>query len=150
MVEAGWDQDKILSTPLTLYMEYLNLRHQSFIKERMKDLDISPGGFTYLVNIYYHENISQRELAEVLFVSEANVAKIVKKLEKNGYIERLPDEDNKSRNILKLTEKGRSTTCTLIRMTHVWEEKVTNYLSDGQIDKLKEMLYDLTLESADK
>lgn len=150
MVEAGWDQDKILSTPLTLYMEYLNLRHQSFIKERMNDLDISPGGFTYLVNIYYHENISQRELADVLFVSEANVAKIVKKLEKNGYIERLPDEDNKSRNILKLTEKGRSTTCTLIRMTHVWEEKVTNYLSDGQIDKLKEMLYDLTLESADK
>lgn len=150
MVEAGWDQDKILSTPLMLYMEYLNLRHQSFIKERMKDLDISPGGFTYLVNIHYHENISQRELAEVLFVSEANVAKIVKKLEKNGYIERLPDEDNKSRKILKLTEKGQSTTCTLIRMTHVWEEKVTNYLSDGQIDKLKEMLYDLTLESADK
>lgn len=131
-------------------MEYLNLRHQSFIKERMKDLDISPGGFTYLVNIHYHENISQRELADVLFVSEANVAKIVKKLEKNGYIERLPDEDNKSRKILKLTEKGQSTTCTLIRMTHVWEEKVTNYLSDGQIDKLKEMLYDLTLESADK
>ena len=150
MVEAGWDQDKILSTPLTLYMEYLNLRHQSFIKERMNDLDISPGGFIYLVNIHYHENISQRELADVLFVSEANVAKIVKKLEKNGYIERLPDEDNKSRKILKLTEKGQSTTCTLIRMTHVWEEKVTNYLSDGQIDKLKEMLYDLTLESADK
>ena len=149
MIEAGWDEERIQHTPLTLYMEYINLKHQNFIKERIKDLDITPGGFTYLINIYYHENLSQRQLADILYVSEANVAKIVKKLEKNGYIERIPDEVNKSRKILKLTDKGLETTCSLVKMTWEWEVKITKYFSEVQVNKLKEVLYDLIQESAE-
>lgn len=44
--------------------------------------NITPRDFTYLVNIFYNPNISQRELADLLIVSEANVGQIVKRLEK--------------------------------------------------------------------
>lgn len=149
MVDAGWDNERILLTPLTLYMEYINLKYDSFIKDKLKELDITPGDLTYLINIFYHEKLSQRQLADILYVSEANVAKILKRLERSGYIERIKDENNKSRKLINLTEKGKLTTYSLIKITYEWENKITGTFSDKQVSDLKEILYELTQNSAE-
>lgn len=149
MVDAGWDKERILITPLTLYMEYINLKYDAFLKEKLKDLDITTGDLTYLINIFYHEKLSQRQLADILYVSEANVAKILKRLEKKGYIERVKDENNKSRKLINLTEKGNLTTYSLIKITYEWENKITDNFTDKEVSNLKEVLYELTQNSAD-
>ena len=149
MVDAGWDNERILLTPLTLYMEYINLKYDSFIKDKLKELDITPGDLTYLINIFYHEKLSQRQLADILYVSEANVAKILKRLERSGYIERIKDENNKSRKLINLTEKGKLTTYSLIKITYEWENKITGTFTDKQVSDLKEILYELTQNSAE-
>ncbi len=149
MVDSGWDNERILLTPLTLYMEYINLKYDSFIKDKLKELDITPGDLTYLINIFYHEKLSQRQLADILYVSEANVAKILKRLERSGYIERIKDENNKSRKLINLTEKGKLTTYSLIKITYEWENKITGTFTDKQVSDLKEILYELTQNSAE-
>lgn len=149
MVDAGWDEERVLFTPLTLYMEYINLKYDAFLKEKLRDHDLTTGDLTYLINIFYHEKLSQRQLADILYVSEANVAKIVKRLEKKGYIERVPDESNKSRKILNLTQKGKLTTYSLIKITYEWENNITNSFSEEQVSNLKKILYELTQNSAD-
>ena len=149
MVDAGWDEERVLFTPLTLYMEYINLKYDAFLKEKLKDHDLTTGDLTYLINIFYHEKLSQRQLADILYVSEANVAKIVKRLEKKGYIERVPDESNKSRKILNLTQKGKLTTYSLINITYEWENNITNSFSEEQVSNLKKILYELNQNSAD-
>lgn len=149
MVNPGWDKKRILSTPLTLYMEYINLKRDLYLKEKTKDLNLTHGDITYIVNIFYHENVSQRELAEILYVSEANVAKIVKRLDKNGYIERISDESNKSRKLITLTEEGKSTALFLIKSIYEWESNISEEFQQEDIDDLRNKLYQLTIKSAD-
>lgn len=110
-----------LFIPIILYMDYINAEYHKFLKNNFKD--ITPRDFTYLVNIFYHPNLSQRELADLLIVSEANVGQIIKRLEKNDLIYRDFDEKNKSRRIINLTDNGKSAVFTLLGIAYKWEAK---------------------------
>lgn len=115
--------------PIVLYMDYINAEYNKFLKNYFKD--ITPRDFTYLVNIFYHPNISQRELADILVVSEANVGQIIKRLEKNNLIIRDFDEENKSRRIINLTDEGKSAVFSLLGIAYKWEAKFfENYDED--------------------
>lgn len=107
--------------PIVLYMDYINAEYNKFLKNYFKN--ITPRDFSYLVNIFYHPNISQRELADLLVVSEANVGQILKRLEKNNLICRNFDEKNKSRRIINLTDEGKSAVFTLLGIAYKWEAK---------------------------
>ncbi len=76
-----------------MFIDYINLQFNNYLNKNYDN--VSPRDFTYLVNIFYHQNISQRELSELLYVSESNVTQIIKRLEKNELITRIPDENNK-------------------------------------------------------
>ena len=104
---------------------------------------------TYIYNIKFYPGISQRELAETLFVSEANIAKMVKKLVNKGLVEKRKDENNKSRNILFLTDKGEEVFIKINVLTCGWERKITKKLSNDKYFEFKEILYELSKESAD-
>ena len=106
MVDVNWENDRIVLTPTNLYMEYILLSYNNYLKEKLDDIEITYGELTYIYNIKYFPSISQRQLSETLYVSEANVAKMVKKLVNKGLVEKKKDENNKSRNILNLTRKG--------------------------------------------
>ena len=94
------------------------------------------------MNIFYHENISQRELADLLFVSESNVAQIIKRLEKKGFIYRELDSNNKSKKVLKLTKKGKFTVFSLLKVIYEGETKLLDKYGEEDIKKFKQMLYD--------
>ena len=96
MVEKNWKDDRIVLTPINLYMEYILLSYNNFLKEKLDDVSITYGELTYIYNIKYYPSISQRELAETLFVSEANVAKMIKKLVDKGLVKKQKDENNNS------------------------------------------------------
>ncbi len=113
-------------------MDYINAEYNKFLKNYFKD--ITPRDFTYLVNIFYHPNISQRELADILVVSEANVGQIIKRLEKNKLIYRDFDEENKSRRIINLTDEGKSAVFSLLGIAYKWEAK---FFENYDIDEKK-------------
>lgn len=149
MVKIDWKSDRIVFTPTNLYMEYILLSYNSFLKENLDEVQITYGELTYIYNIKYYPGISQRDLAETLFVSEANVAKMVKKLVGKGLVEKRKDENNKSRNILFLTEQGEETFVKINVLTCAWERKITQKLSNEKLFEFKEILYELSKESAD-
>lgn len=149
MVNINWENDRIVFTPTNLYMEYILLSYNNFLKENLDDVQITYGELTYIYNIKFYPGISQRELAETLFVSEANIAKMVKKLVNKGLVEKRKDENNKSRNILFLTDKGEEVFIKINVLTCGWERKITKKLSNEKYFEFKEILYELTKESAD-
>lgn len=149
MAEVNWKNDRIMITPINLYMEYILLSYNNHLEEKMNDVPITHGELTYIYNIKYYPSISQRELAEALFVSEANVAKMVRKLTDKGLVQKKKDANNKSRNILSLTEKGEEIFDKINMITCGWERKMTQRLSNEEYFKFKEMLYELSKESAD-
>lgn len=144
-----WENDRILLTPTNLYMEYILLSYNNFLRKKLDDVKITYGELTYIYNIKFFPSISQRKLAETLFVSEANVAKMVKKLVEKGLVEKQKDKTNKSRNILKLTEKGEDVFVKINVITCGWERNVTKNMSNEEYFKFKQTLYEITKESTD-
>ncbi len=140
MNDLNFEEERIDFTPIILYMEYINLQYNYFLKQNFKE--ITYGDSTYLMNIFYHENISQRELAELLFVSESNVAQIIKRLEKKDFIYRELDSNNKSRKVLKLTKKGKFTVFSLLKAIYEGETKFLDKYGEEDIKQFKQMLYD--------
>ena len=149
MVNAEWQKDRIVFTPTNLYMEYILLSYNNYLKNKLEDIEITYGELTYIYNIKFFPSISQRELAEILFVSEANVAKMVKKLVKKGIVEKRKDESNKSRNVLRLTDKGEELFVKINVITCGWEREITKNLSNDEFFNFKEQLYNMIKESTE-
>ena len=149
MVNAEWQKDRIVFTPTNLYMEYILLSYNNYLKDKLEDIEISYGELTYIYNIKFFPSISQRELAEILYVSEANVAKMVKKLVKKGIVEKRKDDNNKSRNVLRLTDKGEELFVKINVITCGWEREITKNLSNDEFFNFKEQLYDMIKESTE-
>ena len=126
--------------PIILYIDYINIEYQKFLNEKFDD--ITPRDFTYLINIYYNPNLSQRELSNMLIVSEANAGQIIRRLEKNNLVKRGYDEKNKSRRIINLTDKGQSFVLSLLEASRKWESKFfENYSREDEI-KFRYMISD--------
>jgi DNA-binding MarR family transcriptional regulator len=139
MADLNFNHERIMFTPALLYIDYISLHFNKYLKKNYEDL--TPRDFTYLANISYNPNCSQKDLAQLLFVSESNVAQIVKRLEKNGLVTREFDEKNKSRRILNLTDKGKELLFTLLKETYEGESKFFENYPPEDVEKFKKMLY---------
>lgn len=140
MNNLNFEKERIEFTPVIYFINYINLIHDNHLKEKFKN--ITPRDFTYLSNIFYHRNISQKELAEMLFVSESNVTQIINRLEKNGYVIRENDYKNKSRKILNLTNEGRLVLFSLLKIIFEFEGKFFENYTEEDRRKFKEIIYD--------
>lgn len=145
MSNLNFEEEKIYFTPIVLYTDYINLQFNKYLKENFKN--ITPRDFTYLSNIFYHQNVSQRQLAELLYVSESNVAQIVKRLENNGLIFRTCDANNKSKKVLNLTEKGKLIVFSVLKDIYEWEASFFDKYDDVDIEKFKRIMYEYSQKS---
>ena len=145
MSNLNFEEERIYFTPIILYTDYINLQFNKYLKENFKN--ITPRDFTYLSNIFYHQNVSQRQLAELLYVSESNVAQIVKRLENNGLIFWTCDASNKSKKILNLTEKGKLIVFSVLKDIYEWESSFFDKYDDVDIKKFKRIMYDYSQKS---
>lgn len=145
MPELNFEDERISFTPIVLYTEFIHLQFYNYLKKNFNN--ITPVDFTYLINILYNQNVSQRQLSEILHVSESSVAQIIKKLEKKELVSRIPDENNKSRKIIQLTEKSKIIIFSVIRDIYEGEAKILEGYSKDEIDNLKKMLYEYSEKS---
>ena len=74
---------------------------EDFFKRNGADLNINPAEAMFLSKIYYKDGISQREIANSLKVSEANITKTFKKLERKELVYKTIDEENNARRNLQ-------------------------------------------------
>lgn len=75
----------------------------------LSDFELKPGEFSVLTLILRNPGIRQGALAQRLMIKRAHMTKLVRSLEKSGYVERtIPDEDRRSVT-LRLTAEGRRT-----------------------------------------
>ena len=139
MASLNFEEERIEVTPIFYFINYINLIHDNFLKKNFTD--ITPRDFTYLSNIFFHQNISQKELADLLYVSESNVTQIVKRLEKNGYIQRENISDNKSKKILNLTSEGKVVIFSILKQVYAWESKFLEQFSAEEQEIFKKIIY---------
>ena len=117
-------KDSVYNRAESFFNSWYNLRKgfELFYNAHIGDLNIRPAEGTFLSKIYYQPGISQREIAHALGVSEANVAKTFKKLERKELVYKTIDTENNARRNLFLTEKGEESIEKFMAMLDEFDE----------------------------
>ncbi len=108
-----------------------------------KDHNLNPAKFNLLMVIKHvgkNKGLSQRELGSNLYVTAANVTKLIDALEKEGLVLRMASPEDRRVNIVKITDKG-STILDEIWPKHVSAiNKILDNFSAADKDKLNQLL----------
>lgn len=118
-------------------MKYLKLKYNEF----NLDHDV-----VYVMIIYDNPNISQDQLVDQTGQSKGNMAKILKKLEDEGFIKREINPENRRKYMLKTTSKGDKLVPQIRQISLDWEKEVG--ITDEDY-KLKERLRQIALKSSE-
>ncbi len=120
---------------------FLHHAHHQRVNEEWNARGIGDvGAPMLLLGLYNSEKenrvLSQRELAKVMQRSPATVAVSLRNLEEKGYVTRSADEGDQRRNLVRLTDKGRSA----VEMGTQAFEAVEEQLLAGFSEEEKEQL----------
>ncbi|MBQ7928343.1 MAG: MarR family transcriptional regulator [Methanobrevibacter sp.] len=137
------DKD-LLETPFEFLIMKLNDICIVSLNRKLKELDLTINQANFLVVINTEESLPQSYISQLLNIRGGSVTKALKRLEEKGFVEINPNPENKSKNIVKITPKGRNATEEFSRaITEIENEIFKDYTSDEQ-EKLKIMLRDIS------
>ena len=123
--------------PTSPLISILYREHAKYLNEKVKNEDLSFGLQPILITIYENEGIIQEQLAEKFHLNESTITRNLKKLEKKGFIERIPDKRKK---IIKITKKGAKTAQKVMDYDDKWDEKIKSNLNDEEYTIFKKTL----------
>lgn len=93
---------------ITFKMIRTNIIHRRIMESSLEKVGVFQGQHRILMELSENEYHSQKEIAAAMKVSTATIAIALKKLEKNGYINKITDEEDNRLNIIVITDKGRN------------------------------------------
>ena len=121
------------------------------LRREAHPLGVTGGQVSLLVQIYRNYLIGVRELAAVEGVSPAAISGHVRRLEKAGLVERIPDPDDRRRQALVVSPTGVDLLRTVKRRRTAWLAKRLKTLSPEEleaVDSAVEVLAQLLEEEA--
>lgn len=116
-------------------LKYLNLK--------LADLELDHE-IRHVIYVYDNPNISQDDLVGFSGQSKGNIAKVVKKLEDKGYIEREINPNNRRKYMLKTTSKADELVPKIRQISKEWEREVG--LTDND-DEIKKRIREISINS---
>ena len=123
--------------PTSPLVSLLYRKQNTYINDKLKDVNLSSGLYPLLINVYKHQNISQEELASLLHVNESTVTRNLDKLEKKGLITKTPEKRKK---IVNVTSKGGEIAQKVLNYDRKWDEKIKKNLTDGEFNDFQKLL----------
>ena len=124
------DMDKFDSMPFIALIHHISKNKLKYSQKNPNHVDMVHEGH-YLMEIHKRKNLSQDDLANIFGQSKGTIAKALRKLEDKKYVERIIDENNRRKYILKTTKEGEELAILLKKDFEEWENAVG-------IDKLEE------------
>jgi DNA-binding MarR family transcriptional regulator len=89
------------------YIALLNRQMMKLLEQELAPLDLGPGRYLYLFGLYVRDGRRQQELADTIGVDKAAATRSLLRLEKNGYVIRRGDDNDRRSMRVYLTPRGR-------------------------------------------
>ena len=132
---------------LSFLIEVLNRDRTISLAMILRELGISYHEHQFLFYLYHEENTIQEEFARLFRKNESTITRALKKLEEKNLIKREPDENNRRKNIVSLTEKGIQYVEQVQKADQDWEEETLSIFSSKGKRKLKKTLKKIAVNS---
>ena len=138
-MKGEYTQGIIDNSPFIAWVHNLSKNQMKYLKSKIAEYDLDHE-VRYIMMIYENPNISQDDLVIMSGQSKGNIAKALKKLEDEGYIEREINPDNRRKYMLKTTSKGDELVPKVRQISKDWEKEVGITEEDNELKKrLKEI-----------
>ena len=129
------------------FVEELVGSFKDYIEKDFLDEDITLVELPFLLRIRFSTEGTQKELVNLFKVSDGYTAKLLRRFELAGLVERIEDPSNRRRKLVKLTEKGIKRTDKILKYIDFWEETVMDGLDGDEKKVLKNFLLKLVLNT---
>ena len=110
-------------SPFIAWIHNISLNQQKYMKMKCNDLDLGHD-VRYIMFIYDNPGCSQEDLVSMFGQSKGNIAKILKKFEDDGFIEREINPENRRKYMLNTTDKGNELVPKFRQISLDWEKEV--------------------------
>lgn len=137
------DKD-LKETPFEFLIMKLNDICLVSLNRKLKELDLTINQANFLVVINTEESLPQSYISQLLNIRGGSVTKALKRLEEKGFVEINQNPENKSKNIVKITDKGRSVTQKFVKTINEIEAEIFKDYTSEEKEKLKIMLRDIS------
>lgn len=127
---------KYYGESLGRYIGHFYRQGQSFLIKEYKDLGFGAGQYQFLIMLYLKDGLSHDELTEKMSVDKATTARAIIKLEEEGYVKRVLNEEDKRKYHIYLTEKAISKKEEVFRISDLWEQRLVGELTEEEKDAL--------------
>jgi len=147
--ENGFMDEFLISDLIKIiYKSYKN-----YLIHQLAYLDVTPGQIPFILELM-HNSLYQSDLTSKLLLSRAVTTKTLKKLDEKDIIERRVAEDNKRKNEVFLTNKGRKIASKIEEIEENWDTIILENLNEEfpdinqkELRKILESLAKISLNS---
>ena len=127
------------------FVEELVGSFKNFIENNFEDDDITLVELPFLLRVRFSNEGTQKDLVNLFKVSDGYTAKLLRRFELVGLIERIEDPSNRRRKLVKLTDKGIKRTDKILKYIDYWEDTALKGLDEEEIKVLKKALFKTVL-----
>ena len=124
--------ENIKCETLGSYISQIHRKSNSFITKKLSKYGIGSGQYMFLIKLYKQDGINQESLSESLFIDKGTTARAIKKLEEEGLIYRVKDENDKRAYEVYLTDKAKDIKEEVFRILAEVENMITFNLTTEQ------------------
>ena len=111
------------NSPFIAWIHNISLNQQKYMKMKIKEMNLGHD-VRYIIFIYDNPDCSQEDLVNMFGQSKGNIAKVLKKLEDDGFIKRETHPENRRKYMLNTTEKGSEIVPKIRQISLDWEKEV--------------------------
>ena len=123
------------------YISQLYRKGSVFINKEVSEYGIGSGQFMFLLELYINDGKNQEEIAETLKIDKGTTARALKKLEEQGFVTRIKDENDKRSNKIYLNDKAKDVReGVLDALSNDWNKEITKSLTEEEEEMLKSLL----------
>lgn len=124
--------------PTMLYLvKQLELAVRAQLDEVLRPVGITPPQYTALTVLERRSGLSTAELARNAFVTDQSAADMIGVLETRGLLIRVPDDDDRRRRVLRLTETGQALLDQVRPSVEGVEQRMLAPLPTGDAERLR-------------
>jgi DNA-binding MarR family transcriptional regulator len=125
---------------LTRWISILYRYGQSHISKQVDQFNIGSGQYVFLLALYKKDGISQEEISDHLKIDKATTAKAIKKLEKEGYVKRIIDSEDRRAFRVFLTQKAFGIRPEIHNILRNWADIISGGFSEDEKKLVSELL----------
>lgn len=129
-----------LESPMMRLYRFLSLEETELIRSQGLDFDLSYLDMVYLDLILLEDRCTPSLIAERLGIARSAVTVRLNKLEKNGFIERTRNDEDKRSSVLGLTEKGMEWFRPMFDEFESFEAMIRSRFTDEEIGIVRRMI----------